>query len=140
MTGIWKKQFTNHGGMRVILALLYLLATFGIGLNHTCQLVDENAHNKHRECANHKHEDDNFVETRFVFSQADCENKNQSRSVYCAACLYSLISKTFKLRSKISLCSIETTVRIQILPEFNFTKQLEWFSSIYLRAPPCITF
>lgn len=139
MANIWKKWLINPGGMRVVLALLYMLAVFGIPLNHTCQLADKDIHNHHSECTNHRQGDDNFVKVRIVSNQANCDNNNQSHSTYCSACLYLLTSKTFKFCSNASLCSTQAVVRTQVLPQLSFIKQLEWFCSAPLRAPPCIT-
>ena len=139
MADIWKKWLKNPGGMRVVLAFLYLLATFGVPLSHTCQLADKDIHHRYSECTSHRHENDNLTELRLAYSQSDCDNTNQPRSTYCSACLYSLTSKAFKLYSNASLYSIQTVVRTQIVPQFDFTKQLEWLSSVSLRAPPSIT-
>ena len=139
MADIWKKWLKNPGGMRVVLAFLYLLATFGVPLSHTCQLADKDIHHRYSECTNHLHESCNLTGLRLVFSQSNCDDKNQPHSTYCSACLYSLTSKTFRLCSNASLCSTQTVIRTQILPQLDFTKQLEWLSSISLRAPPSIT-
>ena len=139
MADIWKKWLNNPGGMRVILAFLYLLATFGIPLSHTCQLADKDIHRRYSECTNHRHEDCNLTELRLVSSQSNCDNKNQPHSTYCSACLYSLTSKAFKFYSNASLYPIQTVVRTQILPQLDFIKQLEWLSLVSLRAPPGIT-
>ena len=139
MAYIWKKWLTAPGGIRIILALLYLFVTFSIPLSHTCQLADKDVHSHHSECTNHRHEDGNLIELRLASSQSNCDNKNQPNSTYCSACLYSLTSKAFKFCSNASLCSTQTVVRTQILPRLDFTKQLEWFSSVSLRAPPSIT-
>lgn len=141
MANIWKKWLTNPGGMRVVLALFYGLATFGIPLSHTCKLTDRDVHNRHSECANHKLQSDSYAEVQHTttFSQNSLSDKTDSHNLYCPACLYLLTSKVFKFRSNTSVCSIEAAVRIQIRSQLNFTKQLEWLSSISLRAPPGIT-
>ena len=138
MANIWKKWITAPRGIRIILAFLYLFVTFGVPLSHICQFADKDIHHPYSECTSHRHEDDNLTELRLAYSQSNCENKSQLHSTYCSACLYSLTSKTFKLCSKVSLCSMGTAVDIQILPQLNFTQQFEWLSSISLRAPPCI--
>jgi len=141
MTNIWKKWLTNPGGIRIVLALLYGLAMFGIPLSHTCQLADKDVHNHHSGCTGHRLLSDEHVEVQSVtaFNQNGLTEKDKSHNLHCPACLYSLTSKAFKLYSNASLYPIQTVVRTQILPQLDFTKQLEWFSSISLRAPPSIT-
>ena len=138
MADIWKKWLKNPGWMRVVLAFLYLFTTFGTPLSHTCQLADKDIHRRYSECTNHRHEGCNLTGLRLASSQSDCDNKNQPHSTYCSACLYSLTAKAFKFCSNASLYSIQAVVRTQILPQLNFTKQLEWFCSAPLRAPPSI--
>ena len=139
MVNIWKTWLTAPGGMRVVLAFLYLFATFGVPLSHTCQLADKDIHHRYSECTNHRHEGCNLTGLRLAYSQSDCDNTNQPHSTYCSACLYSLTSKAFRLCSNASLCSTHTVVRTQVLPQLSFIKQLEWFCSAPLRAPPSIT-
>lgn len=141
MADIWKKWLINSGGMRVVLALLYLLATFGIPLNHTCKLSDKDGYNYHSECINHQLQSDSYVEVQHTttFNQNSLSDKTETHNLYCPACLFSLTSKAFRFCSNASLYSIQTVVRTQVLPQLNFTKQLEWLSSISLRAPPVIT-
>ena len=137
MVGIWKKTLTNSGGMRVILVLLYGLATFGIPLSHTCQIVGGDIRQQ-SECADHGHEDGKLSESGLAFSQSNCDNENQPHSTYCSACLFSLTSKTFKLYLNTSLRPTQTVVRTQVLPKLSFVIQLELFCSAPLRAPPSI--
>ena len=137
MTNIWKKWLTGRGGMRVVLALLYLFATFGIPLSHTCKLGDKDGHNYHSECTSHQLQSDSSVEVHHTaFNQNILSDRTDSHDLYCPACLYSLTSKAFKLYSNTSLYSAQTVVRTQVLPQLSFIKQLEWFCSAPLRAPP----
>ena len=138
MADIWKKWLTNQGRMRVVLALLYLLANLSIPLSHTCHPTDKDIHHHHLECTDHTLQDGSYrqVHHTVVFNQNSLFEKADSHGLYCSACLYSLTSKTFKLYPKISLCSAQTIVRTQVLPQFSFIKQLEWFCSAPLRAPP----
>ena len=140
MTDIWKKWLKNPGGMRVVLAFLYLFATFGVPLNHTCKLSDKDRHNYNLECTSHQLQNDNHIEVHYttIFNQNSLSDRTDSHNLYCPACLYSLTSKTLKLCSNSSVCSTQAVVRTQILPQLNFTKQLEWLSSVSLRAPPNI--
>ena len=139
MANIWKKWFTNSGGMRVVLVLLCLFVTFSIPLNHTCQLGNKDLYDCHSVCSSYQETEGNFAEARFVPNQASYEGEDQCHSTYCLACLYSLTSKAFKFCSNASLYSIQAVVRTQILPQLDFTKQFEWLSSVSLRAPPSIT-
>jgi len=138
MAYIWKKRLINQGKMRVVIASLYLLATFSIPLSHTCSSADDDIHHQHLECSEHTLQDGSYrhVHHTDAFSQNSLFEKADSHGLYCSACLYSLTSKTFKLYSKISLCSAQTIARTQVLPQFSFIKQLEWFCSAPLRAPP----
>ncbi len=140
MANTWKKWLTYPGGIRVVLALLYLLATFGIPLNHICKLSDKDVHNHHSKCSSHQLQSDSYVEVHHTaFNQNNLSDKTDSHDLYCPACLYSLSSKTFRACSNVSLCSTQTVIKTQILPQLSFIKQLEWFCSTPLRAPPCIT-
>ena len=137
MRKTWKKRLTNPAGMRAVLALLYLLVSSGIPLGHTCQLVDK-VHHCYSKGTNHRHEDHSLTEIRLAPNQSNCDNKNQFHRTHCSACLYSLNSKTSKLCSNISLCTTQTVLINQVPAQFSFTKQLEWFYSAPLRAPPSI--
>ena len=140
MANIWKKGLVNSMRMRVALALLYLLATFAIPISHTCTLSNKDGNNYHSECISHHQQSDSSVELHYtVFNQNILSGKTNSHELYCPACLYSLTYKAFKFCSKTSLCSIKTVIRIQVLPQLSFTKQLEWFCSAPLRAPPSMT-
>ena len=140
MVNIWKKWFANPGGMRVVLVLLYLLATFDIPLSHTCQLTDKNVHNHNSECTSHLLQSNSYVEVHHTaFNQNSLSGKTDAHDLYCPACLYLLTSKTAKLCSNTSLCSTQNVVRTQVLPQLSFIRQLEWFCSAPLRAPPSIT-
>jgi len=133
-----KKWLTNSGRVQVIFALLYLLTTFGIPLSHTCQLVDKNVHPRHSECSSRLLHSESDVETQHatVLNQSSL---TETYRLHCPACLFSLTSKAFRARSNVSLCSTQTVVRTHILPQWDSIKQLEWFCSAPLRAPPSIT-
>ena len=141
MSSILKKWIMLSGRIWVILALLYGLVAIGIPLNHTCQLADKDIHHRHSECSSHMLHSDSYVEVHHTaaFNQNSLSDKTDSHDLYCPACLYSLTSKVSKLCSNDSLCSIQTVVRTQVLPQLSFTKQLEWLCSAPLRAPPSIT-
>lgn len=140
MANIWKKWVAATGGMRSILAFLYILANLGISLDHTCQ-SGKNVYHCHSERTNHQLEDDCYVAVQYIttFNQNSLSDKTETHNLYCPACLYSLTSKTFRLCSNVSLCSTQTVTRTQVLPQLSFIKQLEWFCSAPLRAPPSIT-
>ena len=140
MANIMKKGATATWGMRLIVALLYGLATFGIRLSHTCQFADKYIHHRHFECLSHQLGNDSYVEVHHtaVFNQNRLSDKTDSHDLRCPVCLYSLTSKAFKLCSNTSSYSTQTAVRTHILPQLIFIKQLEWFCSAPLRAPPHI--
>ena len=140
MTKIWKRWFTNLGGMRIVLALLYLLATFSAPLSHTCCHVGTETSHQHLQCAGHTRQNDTYLEEHYTASlnQNSLDKKADSHELYCAACLYSLKIKIFKLSSNTSLCLTQAVAKTQVLPQFSFIKQLEWFCSAPLRAPPSI--
>jgi len=141
MAGIWKKWLTNQGRMRVVLALLYLLATFSIPLSHTCSSADDDIHHQHLEYSEHTLQDGSYRQVHHTdaFSQNNLFENTDSHDLNCSACLYLLTSKTFKLYPNTSLCSTQTITRTQVLPQFSFIRQLEWFCSAPLRAPPSMT-
>jgi len=139
MAGILKRWLKAFVGMRVVLALLYLLTTFGLPLNHTCQLAAKDIHHRYLELTNQRHCGNNFVERKPESGQYDCDKADQPYGTYCCACLYSITSKTFKLRSNVPLLSAEVVAETQKLPKPNPLKQVEWLCSISLRAPPITT-
>ena len=140
MVAIWKRWIATIVGMRVFLVLLYGIAAFGIPLTHTCKLSDTDAHSRHAECSSHLLHNDSYVEVHHtaIFNQNSLSDKTGSHELYCPACLFSLTSKAFKPCSNTSLCSTQTVVRTRVLLQLNFIKQLEWFCSAPLRAPPGI--
>jgi len=140
MDVVWKKWITTTAIMHVFLALLYGVATFGIPFSHTCKLSDTDAHSRHAECSSHLLHDDSDSEVHHTtaFNQNNSSGKADSHNRSCPACLHSLTSKTVKFCSDTSLCFTQTVVRTQVLPQLSFTKQLEWFCSAPLRAPPSI--
>ena len=141
MVNVLKKNFTSHGQMRVVLALLYLLTTLSIPLSHTCQLAEKDAHNHHTECIGHQFQSNKCAEAHsaVALDQNDITETAKSQNHCCPACLYLLISKASKFCSNASLYSTQTVKRTQPLLQLGFTKQLEWLCSVSLRAPPSIT-
>ena len=139
MANIWKKCVTNPGGIRVVLAFLYLLVTFGIPLSHKCWPADKDIHHRYSECSSLLLQSNSYVEVHHTaFNQNRLSDKTDTHDLYCPACLYSLTCKAFKICSNTSLCSTQTVVRTQVLPQLSFIKQIEWFYSAPLRAPPSI--
>jgi len=141
MADIRKTWLKAPGPIRVILAFLYVLAAFGIPLNHTCQLVDKDVHNCHSGCGRRRLLSDEHVEVQYAtaFNQNGLTETDKSHNLHCPACLYSLTSKAFRFCSNASSYSTQIVVRTQVLLQLSFTKQLEWFCSAPLRAPPGIT-
>ena len=140
MGNVREKWIATTGRMRVILAFLYLLATFVIPGSHTCQFAAKNIHRLHSEYSNRLLHSDSYIEVYHTatFSQNSFSGKTDSHNLYCLACLYSLSFKTFKPYLNISLRLTETVVKTHVLPQLSFTKQNEWFCSISPRAPPNI--
>ena len=104
-----KKGVTATLGMRLILAFLFLFASFCIPLSHTCQLADKDIYYHHSECSSHQVHGDNYVEVHHTatFNQNSFSDKTDSHDLYCPACLYSLTSKTFRVCSNVFLCSTQ---------------------------------
>ena len=138
MTNIWKRWFANLGGMRTALAFLYLLTTFSVPLHHTCCPVGTDTSHQHLQCAGHARQNDCYLEEHHTASlnQNSLGKKADFHELYCAACLYLLKIKIFKLSTNTSLCLTQAVAKTQVLPQFSFIKQLEWFCSAPLRAPP----
>ena len=141
MANIWKRRLVNSRGTGIILVFLYVFSTLGIQLSHTCQPFDGDTDHRHSECSGHLLQGDSDVEAHHttIFNQNNLSEKADPHGLCCPACLYSLTSKTFKLYSNTSLCSTQTVIRTQALPQLSFTKQLECLYSALLRAPPSIT-
>ena len=137
MKQVSKKWSIKSRGMRVILAFLYLLAFFFVPLKHTWQVPGNDVHNHQFDCNDHQSHCDEHAGIRLVtaFYQFDSAETDKSHDQHCMACLHSL---TFKLCSNTSLRATQIVVRTQVLPQLNFIKQLEWFCSAPLRAPPSI--
>ena len=137
MANILNKWLRAPQGTQIILAFLYVLVALGIPLNHTCH-SGRNVYHCHLECPNHQLADDCYATAQhaIAFNQNNLPGKTEAHSLCCPVCLYLLISKAFRFCSNASLCSTQTAVRTQVLPQLSFTKQLEWFCSNPLRAPP----
>ena len=131
MGSVWKKWIATNGGMRVIVALLYLFTAFGVPLSHTCQLVDEDIHHCHSEYSSRLLYSDSYVKVRSVitFNQNGFTKTAESHVLSCPVCLHSLTSKAFKFCSNTSLYSTQTVISTQILLQLSFIKQIEWFCS-----------
>ena len=141
MANIWKKRLTNSGRVRVVFALLYLFTTFYTLPSHTCQRVDKDVHNQNSGYSNHflRSEENIKACNAIAFNQNDITETTKFSTQYCPVCLFLLTSKAFRPCSNVSLYSTQTVVRTQFLPQLSFIKQLEWFCSAPLRAPPGIT-
>ena len=141
MANIWKKWLTNSGRVRVVFALLYLFTTLGIPLSHTFQPFDKDVHHQHLEYSSCFLNSDEHIEVQnsIAFNQNDITETTKPNSQYCPTCLFLLTSKAFRSCSNISLYSTQTFVRTYVLLQLSFIKQLEWFCSAPLRAPPSIT-
>lgn len=140
MLVIWKKWRINPGGWRVVLTFLYLLTTVVIPLRHTCQ-SGRNVGCGHTECTKHQFEHACYagVQPTPAFKQNGLSETGKPNDLLCPACLYLLISKTFKVCSNTSLYTTQTVVRVHVLSQLTFTRQLEWLCSVPLRAPPIDT-
>jgi len=140
MDNIWKKWITVGRGIRIIFVFLYLLATSGMPLSHTCRLADNGLYHCRSGCSACLLHNNEHVKTQpvAVLKRNDITETAKSQNHCCLACLYSLISKAPEICSSTSLCSTQTVVEIQILPQLNFIRQFEWFRSSPLRGPPHI--
>ena len=138
MADIWEKRFIHSGGMRVVLAFVYLLTIIVLPLSHTCR----SGKNVCSICTEHiQHQRDPGChageQPTVAFKQNGLFEIDESQNRLCQACLYSLTSKTYKPCSTTSLCSIQTAARARVLPPLSrLSIQLEWLCSVPLRAPP----
>ena len=141
MKQVSKKWPLDSMGMRAMLALLYLFALLCVPLGHTCQPADNDVHSHQLDCDDHQLHCNEHAGIRPIatFNQNDIAETNKSYDQHCSTCLHSLTWKNFKLCSITSLCSTQTVVRTQVLPQLSFIVQPEWFCSAPLRGPPCIT-
>jgi hypothetical protein len=141
MITLLKKRFYASPYMRVIVALFYGLINFTVLLNHTCCSAKEEPYGCHIENSSCHFPEESCAGTRpkIALNQNSADGKVSSRRQYCSACLYSLTSKLFRLNSAVFMASVDAVVETRVILHLNFTKQLEWFSSAPLRAPPILT-
>jgi hypothetical protein len=138
MKMIWKKWITASWGTRIILAFLYLYISLTISLNHTCNLYSHKASGCYADGVNHCHEMSGSSEIKTALGEISSERTLQTNSQYCAACLYSLLTKSHGPSPKILSVTIDASSSIKILLQLDFIKQSEYLSSVSLRAPPSI--
>lgn len=136
MKMIWKKWIAASWGTRIILAFLYSYISLTIPLNHTCNLYSHKASDCHADGVNHCHEMSGSSEIKSALGGISPERTLQTNSQYCAACLYSLLTKSHGPNPKVLPVTIDAPLLIEILPRLNFIKQSEYLYSVSLRAPP----
>lgn len=133
---IWEKWISADWRARVILAFFYVYVSFAIPLNHTCHLYNHKQSNYyHNDCLNQFHEICCDAKTKPAINEIITEKTLQTNSQYCAACFYSLLSKSHGPTLKVLPVTIDVFSLIEILPQHNI-KYSEHLFSISLRAPP----
>jgi hypothetical protein len=140
MSGFLKKWETGHKTARVAIAVAYLFAIIATPLSHTCELGKACSKHSHFGNSGHHCSGEFCTNLRFdvALKQNNCAPKALSNQDLCMACLYSIVSKSTQINTGAALVSIEVSTSSQILPLSRVVKQSAWFSSIFLRAPPCI--
>jgi hypothetical protein len=133
-----KKRFGASYRMRAVIALLYGLVNFAAPLNHTCYSMKEYPHGCNLEESNCHFSEESCAGTHLgiELNKNGSKNKVLSDRGRCPACLFSLISKLYKLNQATLQILGEDVVKVQFVYPLNFTKQFEWLSSAPLRAPP----
>lgn len=127
--------------IRVVFALLYVLVSLSISLNHTCNDNGSKPHSCHLNSSVCHFPDDNHpnIYLKTVHNQNYSDSKVLSHSQKCPACTYLLKSKSSKFCSAGSILDVRVDAKRHIVPCRNFTNQFEWLCSNSLRAPPVIT-
>ena len=138
MANIWEKWISATGGMRLIIAFLYAFVSLSISLHHTCRHSPKNIYNCQSACAVHRSDVDGHstVLSGAAFFQNASAEETESHLSYCPACLYSLISKAFESGPNTSLLLVQAIVKTQVMPQLSYVEQLQWLTSVSLRAPP----
>ncbi len=136
MKKIWKKWIAASCRMRLVLAFFYTFIFPAISLNHTCHPACHGTLGCHQECTNLKHDFKSAAANRTALYEVSSNIASCPDDKYCAACHHSFLTKSIQPSQTVLPVTIEALCRIEILPQLNFFKQLEYLSSISLRAPP----
>jgi len=132
------KKWIRHGVARIAVAIAYLFITFTIPLTHTCNL-----HKAHPQACHfnstydgRSFESHTYTQLKTVLFQNSLKSKVLFHHGPCMTCLYSITSRSLQVNPEPSLVKTEVLTSVRSLHDSLVTKQLEWTSSIVLRAPP----
>lgn len=132
------KKWIRHRVARIAVAIAYLFITFTIPLTHTCNLHKAHPQAYHYtstyDC--HSFESHTCTPLKIVLFQNSFKTKVLFHHGPCMACLYSITSRSVQVNPGPSLVNTEVLTSVRSLHDSLVTKQLEWTSSIVLRAPP----
>jgi hypothetical protein len=136
-----KNRFDDSCVLRIVIALLYGLINVTVLVNHTCYSVKENPHSCCLEDSIYQSADESRYGVGFEIelNQNGFSSTVLTHRKNCLACLYSLISKLYKLNQAIPQVFCEDAAKVRFINQLSFEKQFEWLSSAPLRAPPIFT-
>ena len=138
MFRLLKKRTIIYKIAQALTAVMYLFVTLAIHLNHTCNQCEKalTRHcNKSEYCFIAGIHTDTQPEA--ALEQGITEAQTSSYSGVCMACMYSITSKF----TQVNTAKFAITIHFHsspLLPAARVAKQPEWFSSVFLRAPPTI--
>jgi len=136
MKTAWKKWFGASGGIRAILTFCYVYVSFTITLDHTCVLNLCNGSGSHTDSANVRPATTDSPCTNITAGQNRSVETQHTKKQFCAACHYSLLSKSSRLIQQVLPVAINASLMIEISPHGTLIKQSEHLCSVSLRAPP----
>lgn len=122
-----KKRFGASCGIRVVIALLYGLVNFTVLLSHTCFPIKEHPHSCCLEDSICKSTEESCDGTclEIELNQNGFNSTVLSHRENCPACLYSLVSESYKLNQATPQVLCEDIVKVRFVYHLNFTKQFE---------------
>ncbi len=132
-----KKRAVWQKTARAMMAGAYLFVTFAIPITHTCGLI-ETRYGHHFDNPGSCSCTEIHTELQSGSAQDKYEPEILSGSGSCMACQYSIASKSTEVHAGGVLISTKVFACFQTLPARGLVKQVEWFTSIFLRAPPNI--
>jgi hypothetical protein len=137
MTGL-SRRWLRFRLARITIAAIYIFTTFTFPVTHICDLraADSQARHFANSCHCDSIEPHIYTQARVLSERNSQQGENSHCEALCAACIYSLISRSSVINSATKQISYDIPAHLQSLPDSNIVKQFEWTSSILLRAPP----
>ncbi len=138
MMTLFEKRFSSKSTLRIICAVIYILTTSVLPLAHTCTSTQSEGSHCHL-VGSELYGDGGVDVTGYDedgSGQDDHDGESSANGYTCTACVYSANSKTSEIGCGIIPVIFETSTCTKLTRTSQSLKQVEWTSSVFLRAPP----